>query len=74
MATISISDIIYATVVRRGTTLITVKLSGIASLHDLLARLRREISRDTTGLVTLILRNGSQGWSRSHRLLLTPGV
>lgn len=73
MATISITDVIYATVERRGTTLLSARFSGIASFSELLSQLRRAISRET-GLMTLNLRNGSQGWSRSHRLLLTPAA
>lgn len=68
MKTISCTDIIYATVVRRGTMIASLCLSGIASLADLLLRVRSEIGCGC-GLVTLSLRNGSQGWTDRRSLL-----
>ncbi len=68
MKTISCTDVIYATVVKRGTMIASLCLSGIDSLKELLSRIRRALGSDC-GLVTLTLRNGSQGWTDRRSLV-----
>lgn len=66
MATILPSDIIFATIRQRGQILTTLRLSGITSLSEIVSGLKG-IAR---GLATIDLRNGSQGWSRRHTVML----
>ncbi len=66
MATIESSDIIFATIRQRGQILTTLRLSGITSLSEIVSSLHG-IAR---GLTTIDLRNGSQGWSSRHTVLL----
>lgn len=70
MATINASDILYATIVRQGATLLSLRMSGLTSLSQILAQIRRHLT-DAAGLVTLRLRNGSQGWMHQQPLLLS---
>lgn len=69
MATINSSDILFASIVRQGSTLLSLRLSGITSLAQLLSQIRRHLT-DTAGLVTLKVRNGSQGWTHRQPLIL----
>ena len=68
MKTISCTDIIYATVRRGGMTIASLCLSGINSLQELLSRVRTALGC-SGGLVTLLLRNGSQGWTDRRSLV-----
>lgn len=68
MKTISCTDIIYATVRRRGMTVASLCLSGIHSLKELICRVREALG-GAGGLVTLLLRNGSQGWTDRRSLV-----
>ena len=66
MATIESSDIIFATVRQRGQVLTTLRISGITSLSEIVTSLRG-VAR---GITTIDLRNGSQGWSRRHTVMI----
>lgn len=72
MATIHPSDIIYATVVRHGATLLSLRLSGLTSISQILVRICNHVT-EAAGLVTLTLRNGSQGWKYQQPIIL-PGI
>lgn len=73
MATINYSDKIFATVMRQGRTIISLQMSGLTSFSELLKNLRRSISKPL-GLVTLNLRNSSQGWTQQHTLMFDPST
>lgn len=62
MANISTSDIIFARVLHLGRELTNLRLTGIGSEADLFAALRHHIGRGL-GMVELIIRNGTAGWS-----------
>lgn len=66
MATILSSDVIFATVRQRGRVLTTLRLSGITSLTDVLSSICGRFS----GIATIDLRNGTQGWQRRHTVML----
>lgn len=66
MKTLSPTDIIFATIRQRGRILDIVRLSGVASLSDILCRLKGLFA----GLTTIDLRNGSQGWSSRHTVMI----
>ncbi len=65
-------DILFATVSQRGTTILSLQLSGLTSIKEILKYLRATIT-DCMGMVTLKLRNGSQGWTLNQPLLLGDG-
>ncbi len=70
MGTINSSDIIYATLSQHGRQLASLKLSGLTSFSDILRQVRRAVT-GSLGLVTLRLRNSSQGWSHDRSVLLS---
>lgn len=69
MTQIISSDIIYATVLQRGRTLISVKLSGMTTLNEIINHLKNLI-KDIIGLVTLQLRNSTQGWNQNKNIMI----
>ena len=70
MASIDINDIIFASVSFHGTTLANIRLSGVTTFRDILAVIRREIGT-LTGLLTISLRNMTQGWTGRHSVLMS---
>lgn len=68
MATINYSDIIFATVIQRGATIASLRMSGISSMADVVRNIRTNIGA-AAGLTTINLRNGSQGWRRSSTVM-----
>ncbi|MDE6265687.1 MAG: hypothetical protein K2M11_11170 [Paramuribaculum sp.] len=71
MATILSTDILYATVSQRGTTIATLTLSGMSSFAEIVKHIR-SIIKDTIGMLTLNLRNGTQGWREERNIILKP--
>lgn len=69
MATISLNDIIFATISLRGRISARVQLCGVSSFSDILARLLPSVSGGR-GLATVDIRNGSQGWSVRRSVML----
>lgn len=70
--TILHDDILFATVSQHGNTILSLRLSGLTSVKDILKRLREAIT-GYMGMVTLKLRNGTQGWSMQQPLRLDGG-
>ena len=70
MATISTEDIIFATATKHGHQLASLKLSGVASLTELMATIRRHLGA-TTGLIEISLHNLSRGYSSQQALFVT---
>lgn len=70
MNTISISDRIFATVNLYGRTIFNAAIEGVCSIEDVVRYVSRSLRGMASGIVTLVVRNGSQGWSvrRSLRL------
>ncbi len=71
MGTIDRSDIIYATLTQRGTTLGTYRIEGMSSKADVIRHLRSMV-KNCLGIVTLSLRNSTQGWQHRQSLLWQP--
>lgn len=69
MKTITLSDIIFVTVIRRGFTVAMMRLSGLTSIGEVIARLRSKYA-DVRGMVTLSLRNGTRGWVDRRAVML----
>ena len=71
MNRITATDTIFATVVRRGTTCISTRLTGMKSIGEVMEYLRSRMS-DLAGLITIRLRNATEGWTTSHNVMLRP--
>ena len=71
MATIFTTDILYATVIQRGTTIATLTLSGVSSLAEIISRIK-SVVKDSIGMLTLNLRNSTQGWRQQRNIILKP--
>lgn len=68
MATINASDIIFATVTQCGKTIASVRLSGMNTFNDIVKYLST-LLKNTAGLLTLSLRNGTQGWQQQRSIM-----
>ena len=71
MATIDLHDEVFATLTQRGKVVATMKLSGVTSIAMILQRMQQLASK-CVGLVTLKVRNSSQGWLHSCSIMLAP--
>lgn len=69
MATIDSNDIIFATVTQRGKDVVSLRMSGMTSFSEIVRRMQTAVT-SPLGLVTLRLRNYTQGWSLHHALVL----
>ncbi len=69
MGTIHSSDVIFATLIQHGRQIGSYRLSGISSLSDIINDVRNRAAR-VTGIVTLQLRNGTQGWTHRHPCII----
>lgn len=68
MATINSSDILFATLIQRGKTILSVRLSGMTTFSDIIRYLSRTLN-GTFGIMTMTLRNGTQGWSQQRNIM-----
>ncbi len=71
MNKITSTDTIFATVIRRGTTCISTRLTGMKSISEVMQYLRNCMS-DLAGLITVKLRNATEGWTSSVNIMLRP--
>lgn len=71
MATVSLNDRLFLTLIQRGNMVFNQQVSGIKSRTDLLGKVR-EVMRGNFGLVKVTLRNCTQGWSHTDTLFLAP--
>lgn len=71
MEKITINDIIFATATIQGRITANIKLSGLSSLADIISAIKRELG-SFSGLLTITLRNISQGWTRQRSLYVAP--
>lgn len=70
MNDISTTDRIFATVTSYGRTVLKSTYSGMASLEDVVCAVNRAIGGTAAGMLTLMIRNGSQGWAMKRALRL----
>lgn len=73
MANLNTSDIVFATVRQHGNTIANIRLSGMSSVSQILNYIKR-FFRDTVGLLSVNLRNGTQGWSQTLNIIMRPSV
>lgn len=71
MGKINTSDIIYATITQRGRQIGSFRLSGLESFSEIVRAVRR-LSSGVIGLVTVTLRNGTQGWRHTRSIMIAP--
>lgn len=70
MATIDLQDEVFATLIQRGTIIASTRLIGVNSMTTILQQLMQLASK-CVGLVTLKVRNRTQGWLQSRQIMLT---
>ena len=66
MKQITSNDTIFATVRGRNSIIANLRLCGMNSMADVVASVRDAVGE---GLLTLTLRNGSQGWTDRRSIL-----
>ncbi len=69
MAKIHFSDSLFVNVIMQGRLLLTLKLTGFSSAVELMKHLRKQLTQYAGQLLTLELRNSTQGWSRRDAVL-----
>ncbi|MDE6497380.1 MAG: hypothetical protein K2L21_01840 [Muribaculaceae bacterium] len=69
MNSIDINDIVFATATLHGRSIANIRMSGVISTSDIIARLR-QLFGDAAGMIRITLRNVTQGWSRVLNLYL----
>lgn len=69
MKHITQTDTIFITIQQLGRTLENIRLSGFVSVAHLKSKLAEIVSK-FNGMVSVLLRNGSQGWSYRYNLMV----
>lgn len=70
MATISFSDVIFATLTLHGIIKARIRVSGIRTFNQILAQLQAAVP-GKRGMATIDIRNSSQGWNYRSQVFLT---
>lgn len=71
MNTVISSDTIFATVTNHGKIIFKATLGGMTSIEDIVRSVNRSIRGIAAGMVTVILRNSSQGWAMRRQMRLS---
>lgn len=69
MNKITATDTIFATVQHHGTTCLNTRMTGMGSVKEVLEYIYN-IMKDMAGLITIRLRNASEGWTSRHDVML----
>lgn len=69
MTAINRNDILYVTAHSGGVTLLSTSMRGAASMGDVLRHVKNQ-AEDAKGVVTLRVRNSTQGWVQQHNIIL----
>lgn len=69
MAKISVTDVIFITIVQNGITKFSQRITGITSLPSIMSTIKN-VMPDMRGLATFQVRNSTAGWNHSQTLLL----
>ena len=67
------TDVLQITIQQCGRTIDTLTLSGITTLGDVFRHIR-SVASALSGLVTVILRNRTQGWITHHNIVTSHPV
>lgn len=70
MKTVSFSDTIFATVNLCGRVIFNSSINGMNSIEEIMRFISNSVRGAARGLVTVMLRNGSQGWSMRRTIRL----
>lgn len=68
MANVNYNDEIFATLIQQGKVIASVKVSGVDSIELLIKQIRTLASK-CVGLVSVKIRNFSQGWSLCRNIM-----
>lgn len=68
MASIHRTDLIQVTAQSCGIVLLSLTMSGASTLTDVFRQVRESAPKDA-GIVTVRLRNRTQGWTQQHNLV-----
>jgi len=69
MATINRTDRLYVTIIYGSSNLYITEMSGLTSLGEVFRQVKH-YSKLESGVVTLRLRNRTQGWTQQHTIVL----
>lgn len=72
MNSVNLTDLIFATVIKRGDTILNTSIKGVASFEDVIRHISKALRGVAAGMVTVILRNSTQGWALCRALKITP--
>ncbi len=72
MTAIHRTDLLQVTAQTCGTVLLTLTMSGVSTLSDVFRQVRSSAPAET-GIVTVKLRNRTQGWTQQHNLVFRQG-
>lgn len=72
MTAIHRTDLLQVTAQTCGTVLLTLTMSGVSTLSDVFRQVRSSAPADA-GIVTVKLRNRTQGWTQQHNLVFRHG-
>ncbi|MDE6393751.1 MAG: hypothetical protein K2K77_00280 [Duncaniella sp.] len=73
MTSIHRTDLIQVTAQSCGAVLLSLTMSGVSTLSDVFRHVRESAPRDA-GIVTVRLRNRTQGWTQQHNLVFRPSA
>lgn len=63
------TDLLYVTALSSGVTLLSTSLCGAASIGDVFRHVKSRTDY-AKGVVTLRIRNSTQGWTQQHNIVL----
>lgn len=69
MEIINHTDRLFVTVSHGGTNIFSLETSGISTLGEVYKKVKNNANIDA-GIVTLSLRNSTQGWIQQHNIVL----
>lgn len=69
MTAINRTDVLYVTALSSGVTLLSTSLRGAASIGDVFRHVKTQAD-SAKGVVTLRIRNSTQGWVQHHNIVL----
>lgn len=69
LTAINITDILHITALSSGVTLLSTSLCGAASIGDVFRHVKKH-AESAKGVVTLRIRNSTQGWVQQHTIVL----
>lgn len=73
MTSINRTDLIQVTGRHGGATILSLTISGASSIGDVFRQVRSS-APEGYGMMTLSLRNRTQGWTQQHNLVFRGGV